>query len=73
VSSGLLNSSLKFSAFSTFRFFYNELLAHHITLKLLWFLCFNLPGKEDPASNYATTGIALKVIEKGKPSCHMEA
>jgi hypothetical protein len=49
------------------------LLAHHITLKLLWFLCFNMPGKEDPASSYAATGIVLKVIGTGKPPCHIKA
>jgi hypothetical protein len=42
-------------------------------LKLLWFLCFNLPGKENPASNYDATVIALKVIRKGKPPRHIEA
>ena len=51
----------------------NGLLAHHITLELLWFLCFNLPGKEDPAINYAAIGKALKIIGKGKPPHHIEA
>jgi hypothetical protein len=45
----------------------DELLAHHITLNLNWFLSFDLPSKGDPVSSYATTGIALRVTGTCKP------
>ena len=44
-------------------FYIDGLLAQRITLNLGWFLSFNLPGKEDPASSYATAGVAIRVIE----------
>jgi len=45
------------------------LLAHRMNLYLVWFLSFDLPSKDIPASSYATTGIARRVTGTRKPPC----
>ncbi|KAH0949084.1 hypothetical protein HN011_005745 [Eciton burchellii] len=35
-------------------------------LLLVWFFTFDLSGKEDSTSNYATTGIAIKILRTHK-------
>jgi hypothetical protein len=48
----------------------DELLAHHITLNLDWFLSFDLPSKGDPASSYTTTVVALRVLGSLEHASH---
>jgi hypothetical protein len=70
---GLLNNIFLSSIFSIRYFYMDGLLAHHRTLNLVWFLSFNLPGKGDPASSYATTAVALRDIRTHKPPRHVKA